>query len=109
MFEISSDMVLQKLQDLNPGKIPGPDSWYPIFLKNLAGIICKPLAILFHKSLYEGFLPADWKKACVTAILKKGQNNLPDNYRPVSMTSIICKLMESILKEKIIQHMTENN
>ena len=54
-------------------------------------------------------LPEDWLKACVTAIHKKGEKNLPGNYRPVSITSIICKLMESIVRDKIVDHMVQNN
>ena len=90
-FVIEDEMVLKKLRELKPGKSPGPDMWHPIFLKNIADLISTPLAILFQKSLDEGTLPSDWLKACVTAIYKnKGKKDLPDNYRPVSLTSIIC-------------------
>ena len=108
-FEITFEMVLKKLQELKPDKSPGPDGWHPIYLKNVADLISLPLSIVFQKSLNEGILPSDWLKACVTAIYKKGQKDLPDNYRPVSITSIICKLMESIVRDKIVEHMTYNN
>ena len=108
-FEITPVKVLKKLQDLNPGKTPGLDGWHPLFLKNVADLIAEPLAILFQKSLNAGVLPEDWRKACVTAIHKKGEKNLPDNYRPVSMTSIICKLMESIVRDEIVEHMIVND
>ena len=107
-FKITPDMVLKKLRELNPGKTPGLDKWHPLFLKNLADILALPLSLLFQKSLDEGYLPEDWLKACVTAIHKKGEKNLPGNYRPVSMTSVICKLMESIVKEEIVNHMVRN-
>ena len=71
-------------------------------------MIALPLSILFQKSLEEGFLPDDWLKACVTAIHKKGEKNAPNNYRPVSITSIICKLMESIVRDEIVDHMVTN-
>ena len=102
-------MVLKKLQDLNPGKTPGPDGWHPVLLKNLADLISLPLSILFQKSLNEGLLPPDWLKAIITAIHKKGKKDLPENYRPVSITSIVCKLMESIVRDKVVEHMEKND
>ena len=108
-FVITPEAVLKKLQDLNPGKTPGPDGWHPVLLKSIADLIAQPLSILFQKSLDEGVLPMDWLKACVTSIHKKGAKNLPDNYRPVSITSVICKLMESIVRDQIVAHMVENN
>ena len=52
--------------------------------------------------------PEDWLKAFVTAIHKKGEKNLPDNYWPVTMTSIIYKLMESIVRDEIVEHVIQN-
>ena len=108
-FDISADDILKKLQNLKPGKSPGPDSWHPFFLKSIADQICMPLSMIFQKSLNESIVPEDWRKAHVTAIFKKGEKNLPSNYRPISLTSILCKLMESIVRDKIVQHMQENN
>ena len=108
-FVITPAKVLTKLRDLNPGKNPGLDGWHPLFLKHVADLIAEPLAILYQKSLNEGVCPEDWLEACVTAIHKKGEKKLPDNYRPVSMTSIICKLMESIVRDEIVEHMIQND
>ena len=82
--------------------------WHPITLKNVADLITEPLSTLFEKSLNEGIVPAQWLEACITAIHKKGLKNLFENYIPVSITSIICKLLESIIRDKIVMHM-ENN
>ena len=108
-FIITPKMINQKIQKLNPGKSPGPDGWHPISLKNLADLIIEHLSTLFQKSLNEGIVPAQWLEASITAIHKKGQKNLFKNYRPVSITLIICKLMESIVWDKIVAHMENNN
>ena len=109
VFFISKDMVIEKLNKLNPNKSSGPDGWHPVLLKNIADCIALPLSIVFQKSLNEGKLPSDWLKACITAIFKKGDKSLPNNYRPVSITSIICKLMESIVKDKLVSYMVKND
>ena len=108
-FTITPKMVNQKLLDLNPHKTPGPDAWHPMLLKNVADLISVPLSKLFQKSLNEGVVPAEWKEANVTPIHKKGVKNIRGNYRPVSMTSILCKLMESIIRDKIVDYMIRNN
>ena len=107
-FIISEEDVRKKLDKLNAGKTPGPDKWHPLLLKSVADLISLPLSILFQKSLNEGILPSQWLNACITAIHKKGEKGIPDNYRPVSMTSIICKLMESIVRDKLVEHMVTN-
>ena len=95
--------------DLNPNKTPGPDGWHPFLLKQLATHLAVPLSILFQKSLCEGILPNEWLKASITAIHKKGDKSIPGNYRPISMTSIICKIMESLVRDKLIEHMERND
>ena len=67
-----------------------------------------PLAILFQKSLREGVVPSQWLEASVTAIHKKEPKNYSENYRAVSITSILCKLMESIVRDKLVCHMMKN-
>ena len=54
-------------------------------------------------------MPMDWKKANVSPIYKKGARNKAENYRPISLTSIICKLMESFIKDEIMSHIKANN
>ena len=108
-FVITPEMVDKKLQELNQGKTPGPNGWHPIFLKKVSDLIAAPLSLLFQKSLNESMVTPKWLEACITAIHKNGPKNLFNNYRPVSITSIICKLMESIVRDKIVIHMKRNN
>jgi retron-type reverse transcriptase len=56
----------------------------------------------------KGEIPEDWKNANVTAIFKKGGKNSPGNYRPVSLTSNICKIMERIIKDDIVNFLEKN-
>ena len=54
-------------------------------------------------------LPVEWKHANVSAIFKKGKRTAPQNYRPVSLTSVVCKVLESLIRDSIVNHMSENN
>ena len=60
-FEISSEEVYELLCNLKPSKSPGPDNLHPCILKELAGLLCAPIAILFRKNMETGKLPEDWK------------------------------------------------
>lgn len=107
--DIDSEIVRKKILQLDVDKACGPDEMHPRLLKELVDEISTPLAMIFRKSLLDGVLPSDWKHAYVSPLFKKGAKNIASNYRPISLTSIVCKIMESIVKEKIMSHlMTEN-
>ena len=82
---------------------------HPRILKELADLIAEPLTFLLNKTLEQNDIPADWKKAYVSPIFKKGARYRAENYRPISLTSIVCKLMESLVKEVVLQHMILNH
>ena len=75
----------------------------------MAPSISFPLSILFTTSFVTGELPDIWKMANVTPIFKKGQTCDPGNYRPISLTCVFCKIMETIIKDNIITYLLANN
>ena len=93
-IEITPEIVRMKLGNLNPIKSPGYDLWHPYFLKELADVIYKPLSILFKKSLKEG-AHSSWIRPSINAVYKKGLKSEPGNYRPISMISVISKIITS--------------
>jgi len=103
---ITEDMVYKKIQKLKANKSPGPDGVHPRVLKELAAVISKPLSILMQTSLNQRKLPLDWKHANVSPIFKKGKKSICTNYRPVSLTSVICKIMEAIIRDHITAHIS---
>ena len=106
---IDKKMVQEKLEKLKINKSPGPDKIHPRVLNNAAVTLALPLSIIFNTSLQTKTLPKEWKHANISAIFKKGKKTLPQNYRPVSLTSIVCKIMESIIRDEIVKHMKNNN
>ena len=94
-FDIHEEEVLKRLVALNPNKSWGPDGFHPRLIEELATVLTGPLTVFFQNTLKEGTLPNDWKEAQVTPLFKKGDKSSPGNYRPVSLTSVVCKVMES--------------
>ena len=74
---------------------------HPRFLKELAGFLADPLCKIFRLSLDAGKLPQDWKLGVIKPIFKGGDIQNPQNYRPVCLTSVVCKVMERHLKNAI--------
>ncbi len=107
-FQITPDMVKKKLQKLNPSKSPGPDGMHPRVLRELKDQIAGPLCHVYSKSLQQGILPKEWKTGWVSPIHKKNSRLSPSNYRPVSLTSVACKIMEQIIRDQIIDHLVTN-
>ena len=104
---ITEDMLKKKLRKLKPTKSSGPDGLHPRVLQETASTISLPLSVIFTKSLHENRLSATWKTGHITPIHKKGKKTIPGNYRPVSLTSVVGKVMESLIRDKLVEHMTE--
>ena len=68
-------------------------------LAELAEQLAEPFRTLFSTSLEEGTLSQGWKDGNVTPIFKKGKNHQPGNYRPVSLTSIPCRVMDKLVRK----------
>ena len=104
-INISIEIVRKKLESLNVSKSPGPDEIGARILKELSDTLAKPVFMIFENSLKTGSVPCEWKTANITAIFKKGNKKEAGNYRPVSLTCILCKVLESIVRENMVAHM----
>ena len=100
--------VEKRLIALKPDESPGPDKIHPRVLRELANEVVYPLYIIFKKSLSDSELPASWKLGHITPIFKKGSKSEASNYLPVSLTSVVCKTLEHLVRADIMQHMWEN-
>jgi len=95
--------VKKKLLKLQEDKAQGPDNIHPAVLRNCADTLSKPLSMIFNKSLQEAIYQR--KSATVCPIFKKGDKSDPGNYRPVSLTSVPCKVTESIIKDTVMAYL----
>jgi hypothetical protein len=107
-IEITTEMIRKKIDNLRKDSAPGPDNIHPQLLKETKNEIALPLRIIYRKSIDTGCVPRDWRLARVIPIFKKGTKTTASNYRPVSLTSVPCKILESIIKDNMMQHLTDN-
>ena len=108
-IEFGLNGVLKLLASLKPDKATGPDDIKPVILKELRREIAPVVKTVFEKSLETGTLPKDLVSARVSPIFKKGDKIDPANYRPTSLTCILCKLMEHIIASNLTRHFNKNN
>ena len=104
-INIPENGFMKLLQNLKPGKAAGPDKLKPFLLNELREEITPIIQIIFDRSFKTGKLPADWMKANVMPVFKKGDKSLAANYRPISLICILCKVLEHILASNIVKHL----
>ncbi|XP_072021366.1 uncharacterized protein [Amphiura filiformis] len=106
---ITTPGVEKLLKEIKPNKAAGPDEIPGRVLRECASSVAPVLSKIFNKSLSSGELPRDWLNANVVPLFKKGDRSDPANYRPVSLTSISCKLLEHIIHHHIMNHLDYHN
>lgn len=92
---------------LNTQKSPGPGNPHPLVLKRLADIICVPVNKLFNASVQESRLPHGWKPAIISPRYKGGSRQDPTNYRRVSLTKMVGKVMERLITKRTQAHLND--
>ena len=105
---VTPTMVAMKIRDMKDNKSPGVDGIPPKLLLEIVEQISIPLATVFNLSLEEGIVPLEWKEANIIPLFKKGTRNKSENYRPVSLTSVICKLLERLIKDHLVDFLVKN-
>ena len=95
-------------KNLNIHKSPGPDHLSPHILKECALELSTSLCNLFNKSFHSGWLPSDWKIAHIIPVHKKEPKHKKEDFRQISLTSIICETAEKIVKSRVVSFWTEH-
>ncbi len=105
-INVTKEDVRGRLKTLNGSKASGTDGVSPQILKDCCDELCEPLCDIFQTSLEIGEVPDDWRKADISPIFKKGSKMDPLNYRPVSLISVVSKVLEGIIRKEIVRHLT---
>ena len=101
---VTPEMIAQKIKKMKDNKSPGVDGIPPKLFKEIS----TPLANFFNLSLEKGIVPSEWKEANITPLFKKGSRNKPENYRSVSLTSVVCKLLETLIRDHMVEFLVKH-
>ncbi len=104
---VTPEVVATKI-NMKENKSPGVDGISPNILKETVEQISTPLAQVFNMSLQEGIVPLEWKEANIIPLLKKCSRNKSVNYRPVRLTSVISKLLETIIRDHMMDFLVKH-
>ena len=109
-FENLSFFEIEKLlKCLDPNKSMGSDNVHPYVLKYCSKSLAVPLSLIFAKSIRESRVPSAWKDANVSPLFKSGSKLETINYRPISLTSIVSRIFEKILRNQVMNFLENNN
>ena len=104
-IQFSMKAVEEKLHNLKKDSSPGPNSHWPKILNGAKMELSRPLSLLFTECMRTNICPQDWKLSNLIPLYKKkGSKSAATNYRPVALTSVVCKIMESCIKDEIVKH-----
>lgn len=106
---ISTSMIEEKLSNVKINKSPGPDGLHPRIIYEMRYEISGIIKQIFERSIATSTLPDEWKTSIVSVLHKKDRRDSVENYRPISLTCILCKILESILKDHIMSYFIKNN
>ena len=105
---VTPEVVASRINKIKENKSPGVDGISPKILKETVQQISTPLAHVFNMSPQEGIVPLEWKEANIIPLFKKGSRNKSVNHRPVSLTSVICKLLETIIRDHMMEFLIKH-
>ena len=98
-INFSEQLNIDTLSEISASSAPGPDGIQVSFWKQCAIELAAPLQMLFIQSLESGIIPKCLKRAAIVPIYKSGDKSLPFNYRPKSLTPILIKIFERVIRK----------
>ena len=100
--------IVSAVKEISVSSSTGLDGLLSSFLKNCLPVLIKPLRILFRKSLDSGDIPAIFKGAAIVPIFKGGDRTCLSNYRLISLTPVLMKLFDRIIRKQVISFLIVN-
>ena len=107
--KVSTNFVLKELSKLKVTKALGPGGITARLLKDAAPVIAKPITCLVNLTISTGLIPAKWKDARITPIFKSRARNDVNNHQPISVLSLVSKILESAIQEQFLAFLTEHD
>ena len=108
-ISMNEEMIVDVIKELSYNSAAGPDSVPVALRKNASAELAKPLNILFNHSINMGHVPSAWKEAAVVPFYIGRDRSLAKNYRPISLTSTIMKVLERIIRKQLVDFLSDHN
>ncbi len=108
-IDITDIMIVDAIKSMPTNSAPGPDGMHSSIFKHCVNELITPLRVLFQKSLDECSIPQIYKYAAIVPVYKGGDKATPANYRPISLTPIMMKIFERVVRTHIVRFLTDNN
>jgi hypothetical protein len=108
-FTVDIKIIRRRIRAIGKNKSVGPDRVSGEILKLGGEAMIPYIARLLDIKMNNGTLPGDWKRATVVPIQNGGDRSLVTNYRPVSLTSVVCKQMEHVIASYLRQVLDKND
>ena len=96
--------IKEQQGNLRVDKAPGPDNMQPRVLREVAEQVSEMLMDIFNSSLESGQVPEDWRVANVAPLFKKGSREELGNSGPVNLTSVVGKVLETLIRDQMRNH-----
>ena len=106
---ISDEDISRAINELSPDSAAGEDEFPAQLLKSCKASLLEPIKLIWQDSLDNGYIHPTLKSQLICPVFKKGSKALPENYRPISLTSHVTKIFERIIRDKIVSHLESNN
>ena len=106
-LQVEKGEIYKLMEKMDVRKAMGPDGVSGWILKECKEQLVEPIWDIINSSLKEGKVPREWKRANIVPIYKGGKRTEPLNYRPVSLTSVVGKLCEAVIKERWVKYLEE--
>jgi hypothetical protein len=108
-IDFTSIKIASVMKKMQAKKTPGPDGFPPCLYKRLIPGLAEPLSLIFTSFISTGSMPSEWRHATVIPIFKKGNAADLINYRPISLTSAACKIIERVIYADIVAYLRQHN
>ena len=105
---ITKEEVYELLTDIDITKSSVSTCIHPQLLKEGAKELTYPIWQIFNKSVSSSRVPAEWKQGIVSPIHKGDDRHAANNYRPITITSLLCRMLEKLIKKHVMQHLERN-
>ncbi|KAJ3662573.1 hypothetical protein Zmor_006915 [Zophobas morio] len=108
-INFTDEIVLKELDNLPDKSSPGPDGITSHVLRRCSSNLARPLSHIMERSFQTSKLPPVWLQAHITPVYKKGDKTMAENYRPISLTSTCCKVMERIIWRHLLRFLYDHD